>query len=147
MVEDLDFFVLSRPRHRSSDRPAGHYAAGNAFLDAMAHYRRARGQSAISIDWGLWSDIGFIRQLADQGPGAMAAMDSIPPESDIRILERLAECRDVQAVVWPPDWEHWARMYPNFARTSLVAHLLGTHAAGPAEAGPDDNRFAQERGP
>ena len=129
-LEDLDFFVLFSSASSVIRSPRmGHYAAGNAFLDAMAHYRRARGHSAISIDWGLWSDIGFIRQLGTRGPDAMAAMKSIPPDSGIRILERLAEDGDVQAIVWPPDWEHWARMYPTFARTSLIAHLLGPREA------------------
>jgi acyl carrier protein len=60
-------------------------------------------------------------------------MKSIPPDSGIRVLERLAESGDVQAVVWPPDWEHWARTYPSFARTSLIAHLLGRPDTRPVE--------------
>ena len=44
-LEDLDFFVLFSSASSVIRSPRmGHYAAGNAFLDAMAHYRRARGQ-------------------------------------------------------------------------------------------------------
>ena len=38
----------------------GSYAAGNAFLDALAAHRRARGAVATSIAWGLWEQISGV---------------------------------------------------------------------------------------
>ncbi len=38
----------------------GNYAAGNAFLDALAAHRRARGAVGTSIAWGLWEEISGV---------------------------------------------------------------------------------------
>jgi len=123
--DGLDFFVLFSSAASVIRSPRlAHYAAGNAFMDAIAHYRRARGQPAMAINWGLWRDVGFIRRLGARGPATMGGMKSMAPEAGIRVLEHLVQSGDVQTVVWPPDWREWAERYPGFVRTSFVAELL-----------------------
>ncbi|CAL9385567.1 Narbonolide_10-deoxymethynolide synthase PikA1, modules 1 and 2 [Streptomyces sp. enrichment culture] len=62
------------------------YAAGNAFLDGLASWRRARGLPAVSMVWGLWEESSGIsgglgevdlRRLSRMGLRALSSSEGV----------------------------------------------------------------------
>ena len=62
--ESLDFFVMFSSSASLLGAPGqGNYAAANAFLDALASYRRSQGLAGLSINWGPWAEVGMTAKL------------------------------------------------------------------------------------
>uniref|UniRef100_UPI0035E3D80C SDR family NAD(P)-dependent oxidoreductase n=1 Tax=Amycolatopsis balhimycina TaxID=208443 RepID=UPI0035E3D80C len=62
------------------------YAAANAFLDGLAARRRAAGDTAISLAWGLWAGDGRISGAADAARMARAGFGALDRDHGLRLL-------------------------------------------------------------
>lgn len=71
----LDFFImLSSICGLIGNRGQSNYAAGNTYQDSLAHFRRANGMAASTIDLGSMLSVGFIAEHAETvNPYALAA--------------------------------------------------------------------------
>jgi len=135
----IDFFVLFSSVSSLLAQPGqGNYAAANAFLDALAHYRRIQGQPALSINWGIWAELGFAttpggKRLAQHL--ARLGIGSLEPKQGLEVLGRLLRQDSVQVAVMPVNWSKLRDFYPASRKLPLLSYLLQEEVDFLAEAG------------
>src|SRR5208282_286554 len=100
----LDFFVMFSSAAGLLGLPGqGSYAAANAFLDGLAHERHARGEPALSIDWGRWSELGMVAGASERL--AREGYEAIAPKQGMDLLFELIAADAVQIAVLPVRWD------------------------------------------
>ena len=109
----LDFFVMfSSVITMLGNMGQANYAAANAFLDGLAHYRRSRGLPGLAINWGAWSEIGMMSRY----PSGVKWLDrlgigSISPPQGLLLLEYLLSQPAPQVGVMSIDWPRFLEQY------------------------------------
>jgi NAD(P)-dependent dehydrogenase (short-subunit alcohol dehydrogenase family) len=105
----LDFFVLFSSVASLTGSPGqSSYAAANAFLDALAHYRRARGLAALSLNWGAWAGSGMAEQVAEGGRRrVLPGLRPMTAERYFAALEIAQAADRPQLAIADADWSQW----------------------------------------
>ncbi len=85
---DLTAFVLFSSIAGTFGHPGqGNYAAANAFLDALAAHRRARGHVAVSLAWGLWSAGAGLSDEVDRKLMARSGVNALSVEQGLACFD------------------------------------------------------------
>ncbi|MYS79516.1 type I polyketide synthase, partial [Streptomyces sp. SID5474] len=122
----------------------GAYSAANAYLDALAQHRRARGVTATAVAWGPWAEGGMAAQGDDEERLRRYGLAPMTPTSAIAALGRALDADETALTVVDVDW---ARFAPGFTATrpspligdlpevaALDSTTRDTPAAGPGAA-------------
>jgi NADP-dependent 3-hydroxy acid dehydrogenase YdfG len=124
----LDFFVCFSSTASLLGSPGqGNYAAANAFMDGLAHYRRQMGLPGLSINWGAWSQSGMADRVASQYQSRMqtSGIGSISPAQGLQVLEQLLLNQSQSQVgVIPADWSVLVEPWNLGNPSSLLLELL-----------------------
>jgi len=87
--EPLEFFVLFSSVASVLGSPGqGNYAAGNAFLDALAQWRQAAGLPAIAVNWGPWADSGMAAEAGRSELIKSRGMDLLPADKALEVFDQ-----------------------------------------------------------
>jgi NADPH:quinone reductase-like Zn-dependent oxidoreductase len=108
----LDFFVLFSSVTSTIGNPGqGNYVAGNAFLDMLAYYRRAKGLPALTVNWGGVGEVGYVvnSQETTQRLGRLG-VTLMPLSETLDALDELMSSNAVQVTVAQLEWKYISRV-------------------------------------
>lgn len=124
---ELDFFVFYSSISSLLGNPGqANYAAANAFLDALAHHRRAQGLPALAINWGAIGQVGMLaRNQSVLEMLKASGLEPIPVALALQKLEWAVRENASQVTLLDIDWGVWAQRRPR-SITPLLSAVAST---------------------
>ena len=120
----LDFFVLfSSAVSLLGSAGQGNHVAACAFEDSLAHYRRALGLPALSIDWGPWAEIGAATRGKISQRLHLKGFFAIDPQQGLRIFQDLLGQDRTRIAVMSVDWRQYLGALPAGHQSRLLSEL------------------------
>ncbi|MFF3411450.1 type I polyketide synthase [Streptomyces sp. NPDC002742] len=140
--QELDAFVMfSSGAGIWGGAGQGAYSAANAYLDALAEYRRAHGRTALAVSWGGWAEGG----MAGVGDGEeMLRRRGLPPMRPalaVSVLQQALAHGETALTVADFEWERFIGPFTVIRPSALFSDVpearraLEAPASGGAEAG------------
>jgi acyl carrier protein len=133
---ELDHFVLySSVISQVGTVPQISYAAANAVLDTLAHYRASLGLPALSVNWG--SLAGGMATSSEEISTYLAlnGLHSLPLGAACEYLDAAIGLKPIQVTIADIDWALWGSMHPASAGTPRFAgHVNAAKGTGAASS-------------
>lgn len=136
--EPLDFFVLfSSATSILGNSGQGNYVAANAFLDNFAAFRLAQGLPALTINWGVIADVGYVAKHASLGEHLLRkGIRAVSSHLALETMGRLLQGRRVRVMAADVDWRQFRAVWP--VVSARWAGLLSTAEDGVASHNPPE---------
>ena len=127
LAHDLDYFVMFSSIASLLGTPGqGNYAVANAYQDALAHYRAALGQPALSINWTGWQEIGLLSRANVDSLFSLRGFPPITPEAGFEWLSRLLATKKppTQVGIMDVNWPLVAQSFPQLQHKAFYEDVL-----------------------
>jgi acyl transferase domain-containing protein/acyl carrier protein len=108
-----------------------HYAAANAFLDALAAARRRDGLPAVAVNWGPWARVGMAATGTDPRAWGLTPMDA---EALAPHVDALFARSEAAQIVCSLDVPRFTAMLAAHHRVPLIESLGAAAEVRPASA-------------
>lgn len=152
---EIDFFIMfSSIASIWGPRGLAHYAAANHFLDTLAHYRRASGSPALSVNWGLW-EIRLAEMARKQERDtvnsllettSIVGLDQMPTDQGLAAMKYVMETDATQPIIAAVDWLKFKPIFEARHKQPLLEKIVVETQAMAEEvhAGDEKNSLAQQ---
>ncbi|MET7851832.1 type I polyketide synthase [Streptomyces avermitilis] len=113
--DELDFFVAySSAAAVVGGASQSNYAAANAYLDQLLHWRAAQNLPALGVNWGPWSEAGMSARLNARHIEALEreGIVFIPPRQALNTMVSLLGKPVTQVLAGECDWDRFSAAKP-----------------------------------
>jgi acyl carrier protein len=100
----------------------GAYCAANQFLDTFAAWRSAEGKPTLSINWGIWDQLGHVPE-ATRNAYELAGLIPMESSAALDAMGRLISASTANATVARIDWNRLRAVYEARGRKPILSEL------------------------
>ncbi len=122
---NLAYFVLFSSISALVGKPGqSNYVAANAYLDQLAHYRRAQGLHGLSLNWGVLSEVGMAARQNVEARLQRMGIGSFNPDEAMQLLALSLQSQQGQLGLMNIDWQAFWQTNSNRNVALRYADLL-----------------------